>query len=87
MARVSEQCCDGVEAHAAVDGLGGQGVAQLVGGDGADPGGVGQMPQGLMKLLDHESMATSQRYVTAAGTETRTAATQNRLYRLLERHD
>ena len=38
----------------------------------------------LMKLLGHESMVTSQRYVTAAGTETRTAAAQNKLYRLLE---
>jgi hypothetical protein len=48
MARVlSEQGRDGVEAHAAVDGLGGQGVPELVGGDGADPGGVGQMPQGF----------------------------------------
>jgi hypothetical protein len=28
----------------------------------------------LMKLLGHESMVTSQRYVTAAGDETRTAA-------------
>jgi integrase/recombinase XerC len=37
----------------------------------------------LMKLLGHESMATSQRYVTA--TETRTAAAQNRLYDLLEK--
>jgi len=37
----------------------------------------------LMKLLGHESMVTSQRYVTAAGTETRTAAAQNTLYRLL----
>jgi hypothetical protein len=36
----------------------------------------------LMKLLGHESMVTSQRYVTAAGTETRTAAAQNRLYGL-----
>jgi integrase len=36
----------------------------------------------LMKLLGHESMATSQRYV--AGTETRTAAAQNTLYGLLE---
>lgn len=34
----------------------------------------------LMKLLGHESMTTSQRYVTAAGTETRTAAAQNRMY-------
>ena len=34
----------------------------------------------LMKLLGHESMVTSQRYVTAAGTETRTAAAQNKLY-------
>src|SRR6202051_4397680 len=37
----------------------------------------------LMKLLGHESMVTSQRSVTAAGTETRSAAAQNRLYRLL----
>ena len=37
----------------------------------------------LMKLLGHESMVTEQRYVTAAGTETRAAAAQNRLYRLL----
>jgi site-specific recombinase XerD len=37
----------------------------------------------LMKLLGHESMATSQRYVTAAGTETRSAAAQNKLYGLL----
>ena len=36
-----------------------------------------------MKLLGHESMVTSQRYVTAAGTETRTAAAQNKLYGLL----
>ena len=38
----------------------------------------------LMKLLGHESMVTSQRYVTAAGTETRTAAAQNKLYGLFE---
>ena len=37
----------------------------------------------LMKLLGHESMVTSQRYVTAAVTETRTAAAQNKLYGLL----
>ena len=37
----------------------------------------------LMKLLGHESMVTSQRYVTAAGTETRSAAAQNKLYGLL----
>jgi len=37
----------------------------------------------LMKLLGHESMVTSQRYVTAAGGETRTAAAQNKLYGLL----
>jgi integrase/recombinase XerC len=36
-----------------------------------------------MRLLGHESMVTSQRYVTAAGTETRTAAAQNKLYGLL----
>lgn len=38
----------------------------------------------LMKLLGHESMVASQRYVSAAGTETRTAAAQNRLYSLPE---
>lgn len=37
----------------------------------------------LMKLLGHESMTTSQRYVTAAGSETRSAAAQNPLYGLL----
>jgi site-specific recombinase XerD len=37
----------------------------------------------LMKLLGHESMVTSQRYVAAAGTETRAAAAQNKLYGLL----
>jgi integrase/recombinase XerC len=37
----------------------------------------------LMKLLGHESMVTSQRYVTAAGTGTRAGAAQNKLYRLL----
>jgi hypothetical protein len=36
-----------------------------------------------MKLLGHESMVTSQRYVTAAGTETRSAVAQNKLYGLL----
>jgi integrase/recombinase XerC len=33
-----------------------------------------------MKLLGHESMATSQRYVAGAARETRTAAAQNPLY-------
>ncbi|WP_201408899.1 tyrosine-type recombinase/integrase [Mycobacterium paraintracellulare] len=37
----------------------------------------------LMKPLGHESMTTSQRYVTAAGTETRSAAAQNPLYALI----
>lgn len=37
----------------------------------------------LMKLLGHESMTTSQRYVTAAGAETRSAAAQNPLYTLI----
>lgn len=37
----------------------------------------------LMKLLGHESMNTSQRYVSAAGSETRSAAAQNPLYRLV----
>jgi integrase/recombinase XerC len=40
----------------------------------------------LMKLLGHESMTTSQRYVTAAGTETRSAAAQNPLYAFI-RHN
>jgi site-specific recombinase XerD len=37
----------------------------------------------LMKLLGHESMVTSQRYVDGAGTETRAAAELNPLYELL----
>jgi integrase len=37
----------------------------------------------LMKLLGHESMVTSQRYVDGAGTETRAAAELNPLYHLL----
>lgn len=37
----------------------------------------------LMKLLGHESMTTSQRYVAAAGTETRAAAAQNPLYAMV----
>jgi site-specific recombinase XerD len=32
----------------------------------------------LMNLLGHESMVTSQRYVIAAGTETRAAVAQNK---------
>ena len=39
----------------------------------------------LMKLLGHESMSTSQRYVTAAGSETRGAAARNPLYALVQR--
>jgi hypothetical protein len=34
----------------------------------------------LMKLLGHESVATSQRYVAGAARETHTAAAQNPLY-------
>lgn len=41
----------------------------------------------LMKLLGHESMTTSQRYVTAAGTETRSAAARNPLYGLIPHGD
>jgi integrase/recombinase XerC len=37
----------------------------------------------LMKLLGHESMTTSQRYVAAAGTETRSAASRNPLYAMV----
>jgi hypothetical protein len=36
----------------------------------------------LMNLLGHESMVTSQRYVTAAGSQTTQAAASNRLYTL-----
>ncbi|ULE31134.1 tyrosine-type recombinase/integrase [Mycobacterium sp. IDR2000157661] len=39
----------------------------------------------LMKLLGHESMVTSQRYVDGAGTDNRTAAAQNPLYGLINR--
>jgi len=35
-----------------------------------------------MKLLGHESMATFQRYVISAGSETKAAAAQNPLYGL-----
>jgi site-specific recombinase XerD len=38
----------------------------------------------LMNLLGHEPMVTFQRYVTAASTETRAAASQNRLYGRLQ---
>jgi integrase/recombinase XerC len=41
----------------------------------------------LMKLLGHESMTTSQRYVTAAGSETRSAAARNPLYALIPHDD
>jgi hypothetical protein len=37
-----------------------------------------------MKLLGHESLATSQRYVISAGSETKAAAAQNPLYGLIE---
>ena len=40
----------------------------------------------LMNLLGHESMSTSQRYVTAAGSENRQAAAQNPLYAILQNH-
>lgn len=42
-----EEGGDCVQAHAAVDGLSGQGVPQLMGGDGADACCVGEMPQGF----------------------------------------
>ncbi|KLO35105.1 tyrosine-type recombinase/integrase (plasmid) [Mycobacterium europaeum] len=38
----------------------------------------------LMKLLGHDSMVTSQRYVDGAGVENRAAAAQNPLYGLIE---
>jgi integrase/recombinase XerC len=38
----------------------------------------------LMKLLGHESMATSQRYISGAGADTRDAAARNPLYNLAE---
>lgn len=41
----------------------------------------------LMKLLGHESMTTSQRYVTAAGSETRSAAALNPIYGLIRSTD
>jgi hypothetical protein len=37
----------------------------------------------LMKLMGHESMATSQRYVAGAARETRTAAALNPIYGLV----
>jgi site-specific recombinase XerD len=38
----------------------------------------------LMKLLGHDSMVTSQRYVDGAGTQNRAAAAQNPLYGLIK---
>jgi hypothetical protein len=40
-----------------------------------------------MKLLGHESMTASQRYVTAAGSETPSAAAENPLYDLVREVD
>lgn len=40
----------------------------------------------LMKLLGHESMATSQRYVAGAGADTRPAAAKNPIYQVLNQH-
>jgi integrase/recombinase XerC len=37
----------------------------------------------LMKLLGHESMTTSQRYVSAAGVETRSPAVRNPIYEMI----
>jgi len=45
---MAEQGGDGFEAHAAVDGLGGQGVAQLVGVHVTDPGSGGGFLDGLV---------------------------------------
>jgi integrase/recombinase XerC len=41
----------------------------------------------LMNLLGHESMSTSQRYVSAAGNETRSAAAKNPLYGILDKNE
>ena len=41
----------------------------------------------LMKLLGHESMVTSQRYVDGAGNETRAASELNPLYQLLKHRE
>jgi integrase len=38
----------------------------------------------LMKLLGHDSVVTSQRYVDGAGAQNRAAAAQNPLYGLIE---
>ena len=37
----------------------------------------------LMNLLGHESMTTSQRYISAAGTDTRDAAAKSGLYEIV----
>lgn len=41
----------------------------------------------LMNLLGHEPMSTSQRYVSAAGNETRHAAAKNPLYGILDKNE
>ena len=45
---MSEECGDGFQTHAAVDGLGGQGVAQLVGVDVFQTGRGGGLGDGLV---------------------------------------
>lgn len=50
---------------------------------GTELAGSGVSVYTLMKLLGHESMTTSRRYVTAAGTATRSAAAQNPLCALI----
>jgi integrase len=76
-ARFQESRLDALRAHGAlVNGLRHTYATQLANADVS--------VYTLMKLLGHESMTTSQRYVSGAGTENRAAVAQNPLYQLIE---
>jgi len=49
---MAEESGDGVQAYAAVDGLGGQGVAELMGGDVTDAGLAGEPVQGVGDAME-----------------------------------
>ena len=63
---VAEERCYCFEAHAAVDGLGGEGVAELVGVDVADPGGVRGSLNGSVEAFGWDwSTAVAEQQVAA----------------------
>ena len=66
---MAEQSGDRFERHAAVDGLGGQGVAELVGGDPGDPGGFADLAECLLQrgLADLLAVADEEQVAAQAG--------------------